>query len=146
MAQQNTISHGDGKICSEILLYNEERSRNIVIEVTSKTRKIILHNRVKLGWTLCRVEDYLVAKRCFRCSRFNHTHKECKEEEVCPLCTENHKLKERKAAASEHKCINCLTYNKQHPHTQINTAHSSLDRKCPSLTAVLDKYRKNRNY
>ena len=87
-----------------------------------------------------------MAKRCFRCSRFNHTHKECKGDEVCPLCSENHKLKECKAATSEHKCINCITYNKHHPHTQIETAHSSLDKTCPSLIAVLDKYKKNIDY
>jgi hypothetical protein len=27
-------------------------TRNIVIEVNSEIRKILLHNRVKLGWTL----------------------------------------------------------------------------------------------
>ena len=121
-------------------------TRNMVIEVNSETRKRLIHNRVKIGWTLCKVDDYLVAKRCYRCSRYNHTHKECKGEEVCPLCTGNHKLKDCKAAISEHKCINCITYNKHHPHTQIETAHSSLDKRCPSLIAVLDKYKKNIDY
>jgi hypothetical protein len=73
------------------------------------------------------------------------THKECKWKEVCPPCTGNHKLKECKAAISEYKCINCTIYNKHHPHTQIDTAHSSLHKKCPSLIAVLDKY-KNIDY
>ena len=47
---------------------------------------------------------------------------------------------------SELKFINCITYNKYHPHTQIDIAHSSLDRKCPILTAVLHKYKKNIEY
>ena len=129
------------------LSYKTKRgTTNIVIEVNSEIRKRLLHNRVKLGWTLCRVDDYLVAKRCFRCSRYNHTHKECKGDKVCPLCAGNHKLKECKAAISEHKCINCITYNKHHPHTQIETAHSLLDKMCPSLIAVLDKYKKNIDY
>jgi len=62
------------------------------------------------------------------------------------LCTENHKLKGCKAMNSELKFINCITYNKYHPHTQIDIAHSSLDRKCPILTAVLHKYKKNIEY
>jgi hypothetical protein len=120
--------------------------KNIVIEVDSETRKRLLNNKVKLGWTLCKVDDYLVAKRCYRCSKYGHIHKDCKGEEVCPLCTGSHKLKECNKATSEHKCVNCITYNKHHPHTQIETAHSSLDKKCPSLIAVLDKYKKNIDY
>jgi hypothetical protein len=147
LAKQNTeLDTERGNIVPSFCYTTKRGTRNIVIEVNSETRKIILHSRVRLGWTMCKVEDYLVAKRCFRCSRYNHTHRECKGEEVCPLCTEKHKLKECKAAVSEHKCINCITYNKHHPHMQINIAHSSLDKKCPSLTAVLDKYRKNIDY
>jgi hypothetical protein len=147
LTQQNSdlVTEGDN-IIPKFGYTTKRGTRNIVIEVNSEIRKRLLHNRVKLGWTICKVEDYLVAKRCFRCSRYNHTHKECKGEEVCPLCTENHKLKECKAATSEHKCINCITYNKHHPHSQIDTAHTSLDKKCPSLIAVLDKYKKNIDY
>ena len=147
LTQQNSELATVGENIVPKFCYTTKRgTRNIVIEVNSEIRKRLLHNKVKLGWTLCKVDDYLVAKRCFRCSRYNHTHKECKGEEVCPLCTENHKLKECKAATSEHKCINCIIYNRHHPHTQIDTAHSSLDKKCPSLIAVLDKYKKNIDY
>ena len=147
LTQQNSELDMIGDNIVPKFCYTTKRgTRNMVIEVNSETRKRLLHNRVKLGWTLCKVDDYLVAKRCYRCSRYNHTHKECKGEEVCPLCTENHKLKECKAVISEHKCINCITYNKHHPQTQIDTAHSSLDKKCPSLIAVLDKYKKKIDY
>jgi hypothetical protein len=147
LSQQNSELAMEGEIMVPKFCYTTKRgSRNIVIEVNSETRKLLLHNRVELGWTLCKVDDYLVAKRYFRCSRYNHTHKECNGEEVCPLCTENHKLKECKAATTEYKCINCIAYNKHHPHTQIDTAHSSLDKKCPCLIAVLDKYRKSIDY
>jgi ribosomal protein S3AE len=53
-------------------------TRNTVKEVNSDARKKLLHKRVKLGWTISKVDDYLVAKRCFRCSKYNHTHKVCK--------------------------------------------------------------------
>jgi len=113
-----------------------------VAEVDSETRKKLHQTRVKLGWTICRVDDYISVKRCFRCSRFNHDHRECKGEEVCPLCTGNHSLKQCTAPPTEHKCINCTVYRKQHPMTQIDTAHTSLDKKCPSLMAILEKYKK----
>ena len=62
------------------------------------------------------------------------------------LWTGNHMLKYCKAAISEQQCISCITYNKHHPHTQIETTHSSLDKRSPSLIAVLDKYKKNIDY
>jgi hypothetical protein len=41
-------------------------------------------------------------------------------------------LKQCTAAPKEYKCINCMVYKKHHPTTQIDTAHSSLDKKCPA--------------
>jgi len=147
LIQQNPpeLAMKEGSILPKLCYTTKRGTRNLVMEVNSEIRKKLLLNRVKIGWTMRRVDDYLVAKRCFRCSKYNQTYKDCKGEDECPLCTEIHKLKECKAMFSEFKCINCITYNKHHPHTQIDTAYSSLDRKCPSLTTVLDKY-KNIDY
>ena len=46
----------------------------------------------------------------------------------------------------EYKFINCMAYNKRHPTNLMDTAHYSLDKKCPSLKAVLDKYKRNTDY
>ena len=53
------------------------------------------------------------------------------------------KLKECTSSTLEYKCVNSLVYIKQYPANQKNTAHSSLDRKCHRLTAVLEKYKKH---
>ena len=58
----------------------------------------------------------------------------------------NHTLKECKTPKAEYKCINCLVYNKHHKDHQIDIAHSALHKECPSLIAVLEKYRKNTAY
>jgi hypothetical protein len=55
--------------------YNYEtkrHTRNLVVEVKAQTQKLLLQKKVKLGWLICKVEDYLVATRCFKCSSFNH--------------------------------------------------------------------------
>jgi hypothetical protein len=65
----------------------------LVIEVGAKTRKLLLQKKVKLGWLIYKIEDYVVAKRCFKCSRFNHRFHDCREE-TCHLCAGRHKLKE----------------------------------------------------
>jgi hypothetical protein len=58
-----------------------------------------------------------------------------------PIVAGNHKLKECTTPISEYKCINCMAYNKHHPTNLMDTAHSSLDKKCPSLKTVLEKYK-----
>jgi len=49
-----------------------------VVEVDSETRKKLEQIRVKLGWTICRVDDYISVKRWYRCSRFNQNHRNAK--------------------------------------------------------------------
>jgi len=67
-------------------------SRNFPMQ--PDTRRKQLQNKLKIGWQICNVADYLVAMRCFNCSSFNHRHKDCKGEETCPLCVGGHKLRE----------------------------------------------------
>jgi len=108
LTQQNTeLNLTEGKTDPKFSYTTKRGMKNLVIEVDSNTRKKLLQNRIKMGWTICKVDDYIVAKRCFRCSRFNHTHKECRGIETCPLCSGNHKLKECNTPKSEYKYTNC---------------------------------------
>ena len=81
-------------------------NRHLVIEVDSNTRIKLLQTRVNVGWTVCKLNDYIAAKRCFRCSRYNRSHRVCKGEEACPLCAGNHKLKKCTSSTSDYKYVN----------------------------------------
>ena len=72
LAQNPDLGLEKGKINPKFTYETKKRIRNLIIEVSSHTRKKLLHNKVKLGWLICGIEDYLVATRCFKCSRFNH--------------------------------------------------------------------------
>jgi hypothetical protein len=129
--------------------YNYEtkrHTRNLVVEVNAQTRKLLLQKKVKLGWMICKVEFYLVATRCFKCSRFNHRHQDCRGEETCLLCAGHHKMKECTSNSSAYKCINGTTYNLHNKNARICDNHSTLDRNCPSLQVVLERYRQNIDY
>jgi hypothetical protein len=146
LTQNPELGLEQGDITAKFL-YRTKRGRvNMVIEVCSGTRKKLLHSKLKLGWLICNTDDYLVARRCFRCSRFNHKHQECNNEESCPLCAGQHKLKECTATSAQYKCTNCMLYNRYTKGEKISECHSSLDKNCPSLQAVLAKYRLNTNY
>ena len=146
IAQNPDTGIEKGEITPKFIYETKRHVRNIIIEVSSQTRKKLMHNKVKLGWINCNIEDYLVATRCFRCSRFNHRMRECRGIETCPLCAGNHNLKDCNAQPTEFKCINCQTYNFHHKNTKIDENHSSLDRKCPSMIAIIEKYKRNTDY
>ena len=99
-----------------------------------------------LGWQICRIEDYLVATRCFKCSKFNYRTQDCRGEVTCLLCAGPHTLLECSGDSKIFKCTNCVNYNKHNPTKSIIVAHSSLDKKCSSLHAVIEKYKLNTEY
>jgi len=147
LMKQNPELNLDNAILEPKYSYTTKRgNRSLVIEVDSRTRIKLLQTRVKIGWTVCKLDDYIEAKRCFISSCYNHSHRKCKGEETCPLCAGNYKLKECTTPTSEYKCVNCMVNNKHHPTNLMDTAHSSLDKKCDSLKAVLDKYKRNTDY
>ena len=145
LMKQNPEINLNDRISEPKFCYTTKRG-NLVIEVDSSTRIKLLQTRVKMGWTVCKLEDYIAEKWYFRCSRYNHTQTVCKGEEACPMCAGNHSLKECTSSTSEYKYVNCIVYNKHHPANQMDTALSSLDKKCPSLIAVLEKYKRNTDY
>ena len=108
MAQNTETGIGKGEIIPEFIYDTKRHTRNIVIEVNSQTRKKLIDIKVKISRIDCNIEDYLVAVRFFKCSRFNHRTSNCKGTVTCPLCTENHNLKECKARPDDYKCINCI--------------------------------------
>jgi hypothetical protein len=77
------IKEGDSR--AKFCYTTKRQTRNLVIEVDSETRKKLIQARIKLGWAICRVGDYIIAKRCFRCSRYDHNFQDCKGEETCPV-------------------------------------------------------------
>jgi hypothetical protein len=133
-----------GDINAKFQYETKKNTWNLVVEVNAQTRKLLLQMKVKLGWMICKVEDYLVATRCFKCSKFNHRHQDCRGEETCPLCAGRHKMKDCTANSSEYKCINCATYNLHNKNARICENHSTFDRNCTSLQVLLERYRQNR--
>jgi hypothetical protein len=84
IAQNPDLNLKKGDINARFSYVTKKQIRNLVMEVRAQTRKLLLQKKVKLGWLLGKIEDYLVANRCFKCSRFNHRFRDCRREETCP--------------------------------------------------------------
>lgn len=59
---------------------NKERC-NWVLEASKEAREtLIKKERIYIGWNCCRLQDYIVATKCYKCHSFGHTAKYCKNE------------------------------------------------------------------
>lgn len=59
----------------------------IIAEVDAGTyRKLLEEGKVKIGWNMCRVQDYIGILRCFKCCGYYHFAKDCVKEETCGKC------------------------------------------------------------
>ena len=146
LAQNPDLKLQKGDIQSKIIFQTKRNTGNLVVEVNAQTRRQMVQNKIKLEWTICSIDDYVSVIRCFKCSWYNHRHTECKSEETCPHCAGKHKLKGCTASRAEYKCTDCMTYNKHNQNRSINEDHSSLDRKCPSMQAMIARYKQNTDH
>ena len=146
MTQNPDLNLQAGNIQTKYIFATKRKSRNLVIEVLPQTRRQLLQNKLKLQWTICKVDDYISITRCFKCSGYNHRHNDCKCEEACPLCAGNHRMQECTTPSTDYKCVNCMKFNSRNKDRRAQENHTALDRNCPSLQAMIEKHRQNTNY
>jgi hypothetical protein len=100
-----------GDIIPKYIYATKRKTRNLVIEVLPQTRRQILQTKLKLQWTICTVDDHISITRCFKCSGYNHRHRDCKGEEACPLCAGKHRMQECTTPRTHYRCANCMKFN-----------------------------------
>ena len=93
LAQTPYLHLRKGNIVAKFSYKTKKQIQNLVMKVGAQTRKLLIQ-KIKLVWQICKIEDYVVATRCFKCSRFNHRFRDCRGEVTCPLCAGTHTLKE----------------------------------------------------
>ena len=73
LAQKTDVNLKQGDIKAKFSYETTTHNRNLIMEVSAQTTKLLIHKKVKLGWQICKIEDYVVATRCYKCSRFNQS-------------------------------------------------------------------------
>jgi hypothetical protein len=96
-----------GDVKTKFAYTTKNKNRNMVIELEAKIRKLRLQSKVKLGWQLCKAEDYVAATRCFKFSRYTHRYREYKGEETCPKYAGGHRLMDCVAEPKTYKSFKC---------------------------------------
>jgi hypothetical protein len=60
-----------GDIIDKFCYATKRETRNMLLEVHPSTRGKLLTTIIKLGWSICRLDDYIMAKGCYRCSKYH---------------------------------------------------------------------------
>lgn len=123
--KQNYLDTGknDLKVLRRTKVFN--RRFNLVFEVDSNTYQIFMDKeKMNIGWNRCPVySDYGII-RCFKCCKYGHLAKDCKETEMCPRCGGAHESKDCKS--DEVKCPNCVQSNNKYG-MRLSTDHTAWD-------------------
>lgn len=101
-------------------------------------KSLIGLDKIKIGWTVCRIRERKVLKKCFRCLEFGHFAAKCSSQEdrskLCRKCGEaNHIAKDCEA---EPLCMFCKTDR------QKDAKHMAGSSRCPMFKRAL----KDRQY
>ena len=135
-----------GEVMPKFMYRGKRNNMIMVIEVGPQTRQKILSTKLKIGWHICNTRDYTVVNRCYKCSRINHKASDYRGEETCPLCMGGQSIKACTAPPCEYKCVNCVNCNKFNGSGKVRENHSSMDKNCLSLQAVIQKRKINSEY
>lgn len=92
---------------------NRSDYRTLILEVTSESYLHLKNNgfRLYIGHQCCRIFDYFNFNLCYKCGRFNHSHKTCSNDDTCLTCAGSHPTKMCTSQAK--KCLNCIFYNEK---------------------------------
>lgn len=130
----SAIREGIGDTSQEIKIHltgvnSSEQRRAFVTLPTEDASKILTEQRIKIGWTRCRVKRCLDIKRCFKCFEAGHLQKDCKgpdRRDLCIRCGERgHKMK---TCTKAPRCCICSSEKRSEVGHLPGTAH------CPSVT------------
>lgn len=134
--QRNTI---EGKIIRKVTKANFKKSM-IIAEVSIETReKFLQMEKLKIGWNMCKVQDYIWIMRCYKCCGYYHLAKDCTKKETCGNCANQHATKECKSEIK--KCVNCEEKIRSYKIKNLKSDHSAYDSNCPCLKKETEKQR-----
>ena len=110
----------------------------VIAEVEPKLfKKLMELRKVCVGYSLCSVKDRISVIRCFKCNRFGHGQRECRNETTCASCAGPHNT--IGCIETTVKCSNCDWINqkrKQRKQELIDCQHRADDVTCPQYRRI----------
>lgn len=95
-------------------------------------KKLLEQKKIKIGWSVCTVKEYVQPKRCFKCMGFSHNAKDCKgvdRSKRCRKCGD-----EGHFANTCNKDLNCMLCSDAHLQPRNHACGSS---RCPEYKKAI---------
>lgn len=109
---------------------------NLIIEVDKETMAMLhTEGKIKMGWQMCKIVEYLQIMRCYNCNEYGHIALHCKGETACGYCAGHHSYNECVGDFAE--CVNCIRANERYK-MRYNTRHEVNDKKCECYKRIQD--------
>ncbi|KAJ8967549.1 hypothetical protein NQ314_002864 [Rhamnusium bicolor] len=103
--------------------------------------ELLKRSRIKIGWVNCRVRQWLLISRCYRCLGYGHQSTGCKGPDGSKLCYKCGKEDHRAAACGERpRCVLCTERKDKEPVDHIAGSGS-----CRVFREELGKVKRPRN-
>lgn len=119
---------------------------NVVMELDPNSyREVKKKDRLYIDWRMCYYSDYVNVIQCFKCWRFGHMIKDCKNEKiVCAKCTGEHKTSECESQVNI--CINCKHTAEVLKVPNVDLNHCAFNRECLAYKRVFNQQQQKVNY
>ncbi|KAG5882765.1 hypothetical protein JTB14_029941 [Gonioctena quinquepunctata] len=125
---------------------NRKGMINVIMQLDPETYAIVKKREVlNLGWKTCYYRDYVNIMQCFKCWRFGHQAKYCKNTcDICPKCSGKHKSDV--CTANQHTCVNCKYASEILKIPNINYDHPAYNRECAAYRRIVIEVQERTDY
>lgn len=141
LKQNSDIFSANSKV-NVIRSWSTKKKGNVfqaLLQVDMHTFNLVAsRGHVLIGFDSCTVFEALEIPRCFKCNKFFHTKKYCKNQVSCPICSLEHEVANC-PDVNKHNCSNCSNL-KQTLKIDLNTNHAAWNYdSCFAYKRAIDK-------
>lgn len=134
----NTNLFHEESQCKILKIFPTKKNPNIFQAIIKVDRSVygraLETGNLFVAYDSCSVYDAFDIFRCFKCNSFGHSANKCTNKRSCPICAENHELKDCKSNTK--KCSNCLKLNDEN----VPVDHAVWEKiKCSAYTDALTR-------
>lgn len=134
---------GKTKIRTHIKSKYREGTKRVIMEVTADLRRIMIQDKINIGWRRGGAKDYLTGVQCYNCCGIGHTSKHCNTITTCGNCAGQHTTGECREEIAF--CILCHIENERYG-KNINTYHICRDGRCETIERIKTNIKKSIDY
>lgn len=117
----------------------------IIVETDPKTHKIIIEKgKIKVGWKICPVYNFVSVLQCYKCWGYHHFAKDCRNKTNCRKCAGQHEQKD--CTERIRRCTNCCYHIERYKETGLSTDHEATDKICEIYKQMISRAQKNTTY